>query len=110
MKRWISQVSDLLRAVLEGCLDSVVEEIGEFVGLGASEGISIEGRFDGEDTHDIRREALEVLHGMMRVNEDTPSIIERIHHIHLDTLTHEGVATALVDDFTLGVHHIVVLE
>ena len=46
----------------------------------------------------------------MRVNEDAPCIVERIHHVHLDALTHEGMATTLVDDFALRVHHIVILE
>ena len=46
----------------------------------------------------------------MCVHEDTPSVVERIHDVHLDTLTHEGVAATLVDDLTLGVHHVVVLE
>ena len=46
----------------------------------------------------------------MRVDEQASCIVERVHDVHLDTLTHEGVATTLVDDLTLGVHHVIVLE
>ena len=46
----------------------------------------------------------------MRVDEQASSIVECVHDVHLDTLTHKGVATALVDDLTLGVHHVIVLE
>ena len=110
MKGGVGDLCDLTRAVLEGSLDSIVESVREVISLAMTELFGRERRLDGKDAQDIHLEGLEVLHRMVRVDEDTTSIIERIHHIHLDALTHQSMTATLIDDFTLGVHHVIVLE
>lgn len=73
MKRRISDVGDLLSASHEGRFYCFVELVGEVISLGAAEGLLVEGRLHSEGTHDVRREALEVFGGLVRVMSRRPA-------------------------------------
>ena len=44
------------------------------------------------------------------VNDVQYAVPDDIGNIHTDTLTHEGVATLLVDNGTLTIHHVIILQ
>ena len=92
--------------LLEGLDDDVECFIFQFMTTLGFKGLHIERNLHGEDAQEVFFAAL-----IIAIAEDVNHTIpNHVGNVHTDSFTHEGMTTALVDDLSLLVHHVIVLK
>ena len=93
--------------LLEASQDCLISLLFEVIAFHIDQVISRERNLHSKDLYEL---LFHLIYGSVVLNNSTCTIIEHISYIHTKALTHEGVATLLIDYGTLFVHHVVVLE
>ena len=88
----------------------IEELLGQFVGLASVKLFLAEGRFDTHGGEQLHLEAFVVFRILVFVDELLTEVVHHVVEVDGETLAEQGVTALLVDDFTLGVHHVVVFE
>ena len=90
-----------------GCLVDAVDHLvaveAAILGIG-------ERHVDCKHGEHLHAELLIILGGTEAIHHILHAVINHVHYVDADALTHKGVVAAGVDHVTLGVHHVVVFE
>ena len=106
----ISHLHQFVHTALETLESRLRELFAQFALASAVEGLLVERRFDRKGLHDVVFESLVVIR-CTGVSEDILCrLVDHIGDIDAYTLTHQGMLTLRVDEVSLLVHHIVVLD
>ena len=97
---------DVFHFALEVTHHYLEDLLAEFLVVLVDELVAGEGTLHGKQFDELLLATLVVV-GLNDVNHTVP---DGVGDVHADTLTHEGVATLAIDDGTLFVHHVVVLQ
>ena len=97
---------DAVGLALERCHGSLEGALLELTAVRVLKLLGRERHLHGEDLKELLLGSLEIV----PLNDAHHTVPDDVRDIHADTLTHQGVATFLVDDGTLLVHHVIILE
>ena len=90
-----------------GCLVDAVNHLATveaaILGIG-------ERHVDGKHGEHLHAELLIILGSTEAIHHILHAVVDHVHYVDADALSHEGVVAAGVNHVTLGVHHVVVFE
>ena len=106
----VGDCHEFIHTTLEGVDSSLSEQFAQFLFAGSAESVLVKRHFDSKDLHRVELQHL-VIHRIACVGHDRLGrVVNHVRYIHTDTLTVQRVTTFSVDDVTLLVHDIVVLN
>ena len=106
----VSDLHQFVHTALEAVQRGFRQLIAQFSTFAATELLFVERQLDREGLHHFELQPLVVI-GLACLEEDgLCRLADHVRDVHADTLTHQGVTTFGVDEVTLLVHHIVVLD
>ena len=90
--------------------DSLVKGFGKHRFFFRTQRIGIEWQFYGEYFQDIFLQTFIVAGLGIFLDEGLCCVVHHVYDVDADTFSHQGMVAFLIDDFPLGVHHVVVFE